>query len=98
MSQASRLAHQHSAPQPPFVLSLDVGTSSTRTMLFDANGSAVSGIVAQSKYKLTTSRQGEVSVDADMLTDVVVQTIDDALKAAGPMAEQIVAVSMDTFC
>jgi gluconokinase len=93
MSQMS----QQSAPQPPFVLSLDVGTSSTRTMLFDASGNAVPGIVAQSKYKLTTTGQGEVSVDADMLTDVVVQTIDNALKAAGPLAQQIAAVSMDTF-
>jgi gluconokinase len=90
-------SQQQSAPQPPFVLSLDVGTSSTRTMLFDVNGSAIPDIVAQSKYKLTTSGQGEVSVDADMLADVVVQTIDDALKAAGPLAQQIVAVSMDTF-
>src|SRR6266513_770209 len=93
MSQIS----QQPTPQPPFVLSLDVGTSSTRTLLFDASGNAVPGVVAQSKYKLTTSGQGEVSVDADRLTDVVVQTIDDALKAAGPLAQQIAAVSMDTF-
>jgi len=94
MSQTSQ---PQSALQLPFVLSLDVGTSSTRTMLFDASGYAVPGIVAQSKYKLTTSGLGEVSVDADMLTDVVVRTIDNALKAAGPLAQQIAAVSMDTF-
>jgi gluconokinase len=97
MSQASNPAHQQPAPQPPYVLSLDVGTSSTRTLLFDANGNTVPGVVAQSKYKLTTSGQGEVSVDADMLAEVVVQTIDDALKTAGPLAQHIAAVSMDTF-
>lgn len=40
----------------PFVLALDVGTSSTRALLFDATGAAVPGIQAQD----TAERQQEL--------------------------------------
>lgn len=83
--------------QPPFILALDVGTSSTRTLLFDATGTAVPGVHAQQTYKLTTSNEGEVSVDADELVAAVAQTVDEALQAAGPMAAHIGAVATDTF-
>lgn len=81
----------------PFILSLDVGTSSTRALLFAANGAAVPGIQAQETYELTTSNDGEVSVDADTLVAAVASTIDTALKAAGPLTSLIGAVAADTF-
>lgn len=83
--------------QTPLVLALDVGTSSTRTLLFDATGARVPDVGSQHTYQLTTSNEGEVSVDVEMLADVVAQTIDEALKAAGERAQQIGAVAMDTF-
>src|SRR5579859_4709872 len=84
-------------PQPPYVLSLDIGTSSTRALLFDASGTGIPGMVSQRSYGLTTSKEGEVSVDADQLLSVVVQTIDEVLSAAGPLAGQIGAVATSTF-
>src|SRR2546426_1029580 len=81
----------------PFVLALDVGTSSTRALLFDATGEAVPGIQAQDTYELTLSNEGGVSVDADKLVAAVASTIDKALKAAGPLASSIGAVAADTF-
>ncbi len=81
----------------PFVLALDVGTSSTRAMLFDATGATVPGIEVQEKYELTTSREGEVSVDADKLVAVVASSIDKAIQAAGSRASSIAAVATDTF-
>ena len=81
----------------PFILSLDVGTSSTRALLFAANGDAVPGIQAQEIYELTLSNDGEVSVDADKLVAAVASTIDKALKAAGPLTFSIGAVATDTF-
>ena len=81
----------------PFILSLDVGTSSTRALLFAANGDAVPGIQAQETYELTLSNDGEVSVDADKLVAAVASTIDKALKAAGPLTFSIGAVATDTF-
>jgi gluconokinase len=81
----------------PFILSLDVGTSSTRALLFNAKGAMVPGIQSQETYALTTSNEGEISVDADMLVGVVATTIDKALKAAGPLSASIGAVAADTF-
>ncbi len=83
--------------QAPFILALDVGTSSTRALLFDATGAPVPDIVSQHTYQLTTSNEGEVSVDVDMLAGVVEQTIDEVLKEAGERVRHIGAVAMDTF-
>ncbi|HEY4386599.1 MAG TPA: gluconokinase [Ktedonobacteraceae bacterium] len=83
--------------KPPYVLALDVGTSSTRALLFDASGAAVPNRVAQRTYELTTSNEGEVSVDADILLAVVAETIDDLLKQMGAEAQKIAAVALDTF-
>ena len=83
--------------QPPFVLALDVGTSSTRALLFDATGAVVPKVLSQRIYQLNTSNAGEVSVDADALLSVVALTIDDVLAQAGPLARQIGAVAIDTF-
>ncbi|GLV58980.1 gluconate kinase [Dictyobacter sp. S3.2.2.5] len=79
------------------ILALDVGTSSTRALLFDGQGNAVPDMVSQLTYQLTTSQEGEVSVDADHLVDVVAQTIDEVLKKAGQKASSIRAVAIDTF-
>ena len=87
----------HSNPRVPFILSLDVGTSSTRALLFDASGAGVPGIQAQDTYELTVSKAGEVSVDADKLVATVTTTIDKVLKSAGSLASSIGAVAMDTF-
>jgi gluconokinase len=83
--------------EPPYILALDVGTSSTRALLFDATGNALPNILAQRPYKLTISNEGEVSVDPDALVAVVEQTIDDVLEMAGPLAKLIGAVAIDTF-
>ncbi|MDQ2716483.1 MAG: gluconokinase [Chloroflexota bacterium] len=85
------------AQKKPYILALDIGTSSVRALLFDAAGSAVPDVKAQQTYKLNTSNDGEVSVDADALVEAVARTIDDALKAAGARAQQIGAVATDTF-
>ncbi len=106
MSQSTQLADQHEStqspqpsqpPRPPFVLAIDVGTSSVRALLFDATGRAVPKAQAQLPYVLSTSEEGEACVDADELVKLVEQSIDGALKAAGQLASQVVAVATDTF-
>jgi len=81
----------------PYILALDIGTSSVRALLFDSSGTAVPHVLAQHTYALTISNEGEVSVDADMLVDLVSQSIDEVLAAAGPLASHIKAVATDTF-
>jgi hypothetical protein len=84
-------------PEPPYILALDAGTSSTRALLFDAKGNTLPNVLAQRTYKLTISNEGEVSVDPDALVAIVEQTIDDVLEMAGPLAKHIGAVAIDTF-
>ncbi|MGH2493184.1 MAG: gluconokinase [Ktedonobacteraceae bacterium] len=84
-------------PEPPYILALDVGTSSTRALLFDAQGNTLPNVLAQRTYTLTISNEGEVSVDPDALVAIVKQTIDDILEMAGPLAKHIGAVAIDTF-
>jgi len=93
----AQVTDKDQAKQQPFILALDVGTSSVRALLFDATGAAVHNVHAQHSYKLTITEEGEVSVDADALVDAVAGVIDEALAAAGPLAAQIGAVATDTF-
>jgi glycerol kinase len=58
-------------PEPPSILALDVGTSSTRTLLVDATGNAFPNVLAQRPYQLKLSNEGEVSVDPDVLIEVI---------------------------
>jgi gluconokinase len=95
--QQTQAQHQSHAPPDPYILALDIGTSSVRALLFDATGAAVPHVLAQHSYALTISGDGEVSVDADLLVDLVSQTIDEALAAAGSLASQIGAVATGTF-
>jgi gluconokinase len=81
----------------PYVLALDVGSSSTRALLFDATGVAVAGCASYRPYAAKTSEDGEVSVDADLLVGLIGETLDEALQLAGARAGQIAAVALDTF-
>src|SRR2546430_15432946 len=88
---------QSQSQKQAYILALDIGTSSVRALLFDSSGTAVPHVLAQHTYTLSTSNDGEVSVDADMLVDLVAQTIDEVLAVAGPLASHIKAVATDTF-
>lgn len=89
--------HQTNDPKPPYILALDVGTSSTRALLFDATGASIPSVVARRQYQLMVEEEGEVAVDGDDLVALVGQTIDDALHLAGAMEKEIGAVAIDTF-
>lgn len=81
----------------PLALALDVGTSSTRAMIFDRNGVAVPGLVAQTPVRLTLTVNGGVEGDADELVAVAVDVIDKVLALAGPLAGEIGAVGTSCF-
>ena len=97
MSQSAADNTTSQSPGSPLILSLDIGTSSTRALLFDAAGHAIQGVQSQLPYRLTTTREGEASVDADALVKLTAQAIDGVLSAAGPMAQRIAAVATSCF-
>ncbi|RIK33603.1 MAG: hypothetical protein DCC52_02845 [Chloroflexi bacterium] len=53
--------------QPPFVLVLDLGTSSLRALLFDARARAVQGFAARRAYRADTDDNGRATFDARAL-------------------------------
>jgi len=61
-------------PETPIV-TLDVGTSSVRTLLFDECGREVEGFGAHLPYDVVTTADGGVEVDADRLAELVLQAL-----------------------
>ena len=61
------------------ILALDIGTSSTRALLFDAQGASV-GKIAQQTYHNQTTPDGGVQTNADELCALTLRCIDELLK------------------
>ncbi len=81
--------------EPPYVVTLDVGTSSVRARVFDAQGELVPGIEAQASCALQTTPEGGVTIDADglyKLTTECLTAVRQACKDA-PLA----GLAMDSF-
>lgn len=81
----------------PLILALDIGTSSTRAMLFDASAQPLPEMTVQLPVQMQTTQDGGATFAADLLFASVVATIDQLLQKAGPLATQIAAVTCDTF-
>jgi gluconokinase len=81
----------------PLILSLDVGTSSVRTLLFDATGREQDGLGTQIPYRERTTPDGGVEIDADELADLVVEAISEAHRRMGRAGVKPSAVASDTF-
>jgi gluconokinase len=79
------------------VVTLDVGTSSVRTLLFDAQGRQQDGFGEQIHYEITATPDGGVEISADQLLDLSTRClakIHEQMAAASLRPE---AVSMCTF-
>ena len=81
----------------PYILALDIGTSSTRAMLFDATAQVVPGCVAQVATQMQTTGDGGATFDAPALLATVVTAIDQLLSQAGSHAAHIGGVTCATF-
>ena len=79
------------------ILTLDIGTSSTRAMLFDERARAVPGVEAQIKYEKRATPDGGVEADADELLGYAERAIDQVLQRAGERAAHIAAVASDSL-
>ncbi len=82
---------------PPYLLALDIGSSSARALIFNAQGEPLSGAKAQRGLRMRTSPDGAAEFDADALLAQVVAVIDDLLTQAEDRAQDIVGVAVDTF-
>ncbi len=81
----------------PLVLAIDVGSSSTRAMVFDATASAVSGVSGTGRYAFDTGQAGAATLHADRLVAVVGACVDAAITRCGARATDIAAVGTSVF-
>lgn len=81
---------------PPYLLTLDIGSSSVRATIYDSTARVVPDASAQAKYQFRTTPDGGSEMDADALLDHCIDAIDGALTrfTAG---QPIAAVASDCF-
>jgi len=83
--------------EPPLALTLDVGTSSVRALLFDRLGRAVEGVFASGATTLRAPEPGAVEIQPGELLETCLTGLDAALDQASRLARQIAAVGVSTL-
>lgn len=86
-----------SVAESPLVLAIDIGSSSTKVRLYDRLGRAVEGVSAQENSGIRTTANGAAEEDPDAALERAARCVDAALSQAGPLAEKIGAVAVDTL-
>lgn len=84
-------------PPGPLIASLDVGTSSVRTLLFDTAGRQQRGFGEQCTYQFTTTPDGGVEVDAGRLLKLCEETLDQLQQQMQAQGLRPAAMAFDTF-
>src|SRR6185295_14617126 len=83
--------------EAPLVLTLDIGTSSVRALLFGRDARHLEGMEARRSHSVRTTPDGGAELDALVLLREVEEVVDEILAKAGPRAKQIRAVACCTF-
>ena len=78
----------------PYVLALDVGSSGTRSGIYDRLARPVRGFRAKRPHAFTTLASGASTIDADQVTEEIRQAIDAVLDG---FTAPIAGVALDTF-
>ena len=81
----------------PYVVALDIGTSSMRAALFDAEGQAVAGTQSRVEWSFETTREGGAQVDADWLLEQLSLALDETLARVASLNLQAEAVAVSCF-
>lgn len=81
----------------PLVLSLDIGSSSARAALYDARGRRVRKTAAKFGHRFLSTTDGGVTADAEVLSDCVIEAIDETMARADARTGDIAAVGCSVF-
>jgi gluconokinase len=79
------------------VLTLDVGSSSVRTLLFGLDGRQIEGAGSQISYQAQTTQDGGWEIDPTQLTDIAARAIGDTCAQVRAKNLEPAAVAIDTF-
>ena len=83
------------APHSPFVLAIDLGTSSVRTALFDAEARRLPGTLAQRSHSVTHSDDGAAELDPEAVRANLEACLRVTVARAGK--RQVAAVGVSCF-
>ena len=81
--------------ESPFVLAVDIGSSSVKAGLFDARARSVKGVEESIPHAQTVASDGTSEEDADQIRIATEQAIDSVLRKAGNLASEIIGVGFD---
>jgi len=79
------------------ILTLDIGSSSARTLLFGTDGREIPGFESHVPYQATTTEAGGWEIDAAELIGIVAQAIDPICSEMRARNIRPAAVALDTF-
>jgi gluconokinase len=79
------------------ILTLDAGSSSVRTLLYDENARQVQGFGSQLSYVATSTADGGVEIDADRLFSLAVQSLSEVYGQMQSARRRPAAFAFSTF-
>lgn len=83
--------------EPPFILALDIGSSSVKAMLFDVKAQPVMRVAARRTHALHADSDGAAEEMVEHLVERVEEVLDEVLQRAGAKAQHIASVGLDTL-
>jgi len=87
-----------SQPNHPLIVALDIGTSSTRALLYDAHGSLVQGREVKIPYEQHLTPDGGVECEADVLLKSTLRAVSRLMKLCSATdCSRVVAVATSCF-
>jgi len=81
----------------PFIVSIDVGSSSVRALLFDAGARQMEGYGAQLAYRIHTTPDGGAEVDPDALAEMTIDCLDELHRQVHEAGFRVAAVAGSAF-
>ncbi len=82
---------------PPLILTIDVGSSSVRTLLFDEHAQQVPDFGDQIPYRINTTPDGGVEIDAGELAQRTAESISGIARQLHEKNLKPAAIAFDTF-
>jgi len=86
-----------SAPSDSFIVSIDVGSSSVRALLFDSGARQMEGYGAQLAYRIRTTPDGGAEVDPDALAELTIDCLDELHRQIHEAGFRVAAVAGSAF-
>ncbi len=82
---------------PPFVLAIDVGTTTVVASMFDSEASLVAGTLCSQRNRQDIATDGTNEEPAERIFQATEAAIDGTLRKAGAAAKEIAAVGLDSM-